>query len=142
VPENFTVEELARTIRALETRMSQRMTELHADNRGAMGEINASIQRQSDLLMRQDGRVTALEFGHRASETRLADLEVDIKAMQAKATQAAREGATQAIHDTAPSRKQQSSLTAIATGLTSGALIGMAYIAKMIFDAIMQHLKP
>lgn len=142
MPENFTVEELARTIRALETRMSQRMSELHADNRGAMSEINASIQRQSDLLLKQDGRVTALEFGHRASETRLTELEVDIKAIQSKATEAARAGATQAIHDTAPSRKQQSSLTAITTGLTSGTLIGMAYVAKMIFDAVMTHLKP
>ena len=121
--------------------MSQRMSELHADNRGAMAEINASIKHQSDLLVRQDGRVTALEFGHRASETRLVDLEEDVKGMQSKATQAARDGATQAIHDTAPSRKHMQTLTAVSTGLMSGALIGGAYVAKMIFDVVMEHLK-
>jgi hypothetical protein len=139
---NFTVDELARTIRALEDRMAARMAELHADNRGAMGETNQSIQRLSDLLQRQNGRVTTLEFAHRASETRLVELETDVKSMQEKATVAATVGATQAIHDTAPSRKQMQRLTAIATGLMSGGLIGGAYVVKMIVEAILQHLKP
>jgi chromosome segregation ATPase len=149
VTENYTTGELARnlasmqeTIRELERRLTLRQAELHADNRGAISEVNDSVQRLSTVVQQLAGQVTALEFAQRAEERTVGEIVSQMTQLQRDATRAATAGATQAIHDTAPDRKQLSRVTAMWTGITSGAVIGGAYVLKLVFEVITQHLKP
>ncbi len=153
--DDYTLPELARNVGELraslldfERRWRTALSELHADNRGALGEINDSIREQSELLRQQNGRVTKLEAARRGvrrhikrQEKAVITLVTRVDQMQAKAVAAATEGATQAVRDTAPSQKKNAQLTAIVTGLTSGGIIGAAYVAKMLFEAV-QHMLP
>ncbi len=152
---DYTVQELARNFAALkaaieeqERRWRTAMSELHGDNRGALAEINDSIKEQSQLLLKQNGRVTKLEGVSRAIRRRIRMQDHAITMLVTKVEQmqpAATAAATQAIHDTAPSAKRNAQLTALVGGLTAGFMIGGAQVLKMIFEAVQQllpHVKP
>src|SRR5262245_17230253 len=137
--EQITTGEISRWMQAFERRVG----EMHGENRAGLAEIKASVANLADLQRVQNGRVANIQERTSLLERRAGSLEQQqrstdeqIDRIQAAATQAATGAATQAIHETAPTQKRMTALGAIAAGVTTGGMLGLYWIGKMVFDTI------
>lgn len=144
----FTIGEVTRWLQTIEKRMG----EMHGENRAGIAEVKASVADLAELQRIQNGNVAKLQEHAAVTDHRVTTIERSqegmgdrIDTIRDAATKTATAGATQAIHDTAPSRAQMAKLTAMWNGVTSGGIIGAYFVIKFLVEnmtTIVSHVKP
>lgn len=131
--------EITRWLQALEKRMG----EMHGENRAGITEIKASVTALADLQRTQNGnvakiqeRTSLLELRTGVVEQQQRNTDDELDRIQSAAMQAATGAATQAIHDTAPTQKRTTAIGAVAAGVTTGGMLGMYWVGKLIFESM------
>jgi predicted nucleic acid-binding Zn-ribbon protein len=133
----LTLGELSRWLQGLESRIGQ----MHGENRGSMAKLETGLTEIARLQREANGRTGKLETAVAVADQRIQTVEQrqhtteeEIDSIKGAATAAA----SQAIHDTAPSQKRTTALGAIAAGVTTGGILGLYLVGKMLFDAVMK----